>query len=218
MLGAIALRRLAPLAVALVTASAAWAIFLPHSPGQLRELVASAGAVAPLAAICAWLVLTPALVSGAVLAAASGLAFGALGGAAVAWAGAIVGGLAAFALARTVAREPAQRGLRRLRRADRLMSLLKRRGFVAVLAARLMPGVPSTALHYAAGISPVKVTAFAAAIGLGAALRTVPYALLGEGIGSGSLEAFVVAAGSIVVGGGCALVLVWRLRVAPVPG
>ena len=62
-----------------------------------------AGVAAPLAALVAWVLLTPALFPGTVLAAAGGLAFGALGGAVLALGGAVLGGLAAFTLARTAA-------------------------------------------------------------------------------------------------------------------
>src|SRR5262249_8467932 len=89
------LRRVAALAPVLVAVLAA-ALLLPHSPGELRDLVLATGAIAPAAALLAWVVLTPALFPGTVLAAAAGLTFGAPGGVAIAWGGAILGGLAAF--------------------------------------------------------------------------------------------------------------------------
>src|SRR6478672_3998014 len=101
------------------------------------------------------------VVAAFVPAAASGLAFGALGGSLIACAGAVGGGLAAFALARTVARQQADRLVQSRPRLSRIHALLERRGFAAILAARLMPGVPATALHYAAGVSPVGCRAFA---------------------------------------------------------
>ena len=55
-------------------------LLLPHSPSDLRELLLSLGPAAPAIALAAWMVLTPALFPGTVLAAAGGLAFGALGG------------------------------------------------------------------------------------------------------------------------------------------
>ncbi len=95
--------------------------------------------------------------------------------------------------------------LERLQRVERhvedLPDFVARRGFSAVLAARLTPGVPSTALHYMDGASPVGARAFSEAFAVGAILRTVPYAVLGEGIGSGSLATPAVAAGSIVLSG-----------------
>ena len=61
-----------------LAASAAAAFLLPHSPSGLRGLLAGAGPVAPLIALAAWILLTPAMFPGTVLAAASGLAFGAV--------------------------------------------------------------------------------------------------------------------------------------------
>jgi uncharacterized membrane protein YdjX (TVP38/TMEM64 family) len=203
--------RLFALVALVASAFAAAAILLPHSPQQLRETVLAAGIAAPAVALLAWAVLTPALVSGTLLAAAGGLAFGTAGGAALSVGGALLGGLAAFGLARSVAREQAEAMLARPKLA-KLRDLLDRRGFQAVLAARLMPGVPATALHYAAGASPVRARSFAAAIAIGALLRTTPYALLGVGLGSGSLVAVLVAVASIAVGGLTATLLLRQLR------
>jgi uncharacterized membrane protein YdjX (TVP38/TMEM64 family) len=174
--------------------------------------VLAAGIAAPAIALGAWILLTPALFPGPVLAAACGLAFGAVGGAALALARAVLGGLAAFALARTGARTQVERMVDRSVRFARLHALLERRGFLAVLAARLMPGVPVSGLHYAVGVSPVGASAFGAAIAIGALLRTTPYAVLGQGLGSGSLTTVLIAAASIGIGGLAAAVLVRRLR------
>jgi uncharacterized membrane protein YdjX (TVP38/TMEM64 family) len=206
--------RAALVALALLAAVAAAAFFLPHSPADLRALVLTAGAAAPLAALAAWVLLTPALFPGTVLAAAGGLAFGTVGGMALAWVGAVLGGLSAFALARTVARRPAQRHVLRVPALARVHALLERRGFTAVLAARLMPGVPATGLYYAAGVSPVRARPFAAAMAVGALLRTTPYALLGQGLASGSAAGIAVAATSIALGGGAAALLTRQLRTA----
>ena len=126
--------------------------------------------------------------------------------------GETAGGLASFLLARTAARGPVERLMHTRPRLARLHALLERRGFGAVLAARLMPGVPAGWLHYAAGASPVRLRAFAAAIAIGALLRTVPYALLGNGLGSGSLLALLVAGGSIALGAVVAAVVIRQIR------
>jgi uncharacterized membrane protein YdjX (TVP38/TMEM64 family) len=89
-------RRLLVLIAAALAGAAAAAVLLPHSPEGLRSLMDSVGLAAPLILLGAWIVLTPALFPGTVLAAAGGLAFGALGGGALALAGALAGGLAAF--------------------------------------------------------------------------------------------------------------------------
>lgn len=205
-------RRLVALVALGIPALVAAAILLPHSPTGLRELLLNLGPLAPAIAVAAWIVLVPAMFPGTVLAAAGGLAFGALGGAALAFGGAVAGGLAAFALARTAARGPVQRFVQREPRLARVHALLERRGFATILAARLMPGVPAGGLHYAAGVSPVRVRVFAGAMAIGALLRTVPYALLGESLGSGSVVALLLAAGSIAMGGLAAAVLIRQVR------
>jgi uncharacterized membrane protein YdjX (TVP38/TMEM64 family) len=161
-------RRLIGLVVLALPAIAAAAILLPHTPSGLRELLLSAGPVAPLIALAAWVVLVPAMFPGTVLAAAGGLAFGGFWGAALALAGAVAGGLAAFALARTGGRDAVERLMTRRPRLARIHALVERRGFAAVLAARLMPGVPAGGLHYAAGVTPVRFGVFAAAMAVGA--------------------------------------------------
>lgn len=205
-------RRLMGLIGVAIAGVAAAALLLPHSPSGLRELLLSLGPAAPAIALVAWMVLTPMLFPGTVLAATGGLAFGALGGVALALGGAVAGGLVAFVLARTAARGPVERLVQRQPRLARVHAVLERRGFTAVLAARLMPGVPAGALHYAAGVSPVGIRAFAGAVSIGALVRTVPYALLGEGLASGSMVTILVAAGSIALGGVAAMVLVRQIR------
>jgi uncharacterized membrane protein YdjX (TVP38/TMEM64 family) len=170
------LRRLAALVPVLLAAIAA-GFLLPHSPSQLRDIVLAAGVAAPAIVLAAWVVLTPALFPGTLLAAVGGMAFGTAGGIALALGGA----------------------------------LLERRGFAAILAARLMPGVPASGLYYAAGVSPVRYGAFTAAIAIGALLRTTPYALLGDSLGSGSVVSLAIAAASVAIGGGAALLITRRL-------
>jgi uncharacterized membrane protein YdjX (TVP38/TMEM64 family) len=94
----------------------------------------------------------------------------------------------------------------------RVHVLLERRGFATTLAARLMPGVPATSLHYVAGASPVRPRAFAGAIAIGALLRTVPYAVLGQGVGSGSISTLLIAGASITLGALACAVLVRQIR------
>jgi uncharacterized membrane protein YdjX (TVP38/TMEM64 family) len=205
-------RRLIGLAGVAVAGAIAVMLLVPHSPTGLRELLLGLGPAAPLIALGAWLVLTPALFPGTLLSAACGLAFGIPGGAALAVVGAVGGGLTAFALARTAARGPVECFVRVRPRLVRVYTLLERRGFAAVLAARLMPGIPAGGLHYAAGVSPVRAGSFALAMAIGALLRTVPYAVLGQGIGSGSILTMLVAGASIALGGVAAAMLVRHVR------
>lgn len=211
-------RRLIGLGAPAVTGVIAAAILLPHSPSGFHDLLLGAGPAAPLIALAAWTVLVPALFPGTVLAAACGLSFGAVGGSAIAVAGAVLGGLCAFALARAGGRDALTRAAQRHPRLARASALLQRRGFSAVLAARLTPGVPAGGLHYVAGASPVSARAFAAAIAVGALLRTAPYAVLGHALRSGSTATVAVAAASIAFGAVASLVLIRQIQRTPASG
>jgi uncharacterized membrane protein YdjX (TVP38/TMEM64 family) len=160
-------RRAAGLIVVAAAAVAVAAFLLPHSPSGLRGVLAGAGPSAPLIPLAAWILLTPAMFPGGVLAAAGGLACGAFGGSIVAFAGAVAGGLVAFAVARTAAREPVQRFVGRRPRLIRVHALLERRGFAAIL---------------------------------------------GQGLGSGSITTVLIAAGSVLLGGASTAILVRHIR------
>ncbi|MFL5849432.1 MAG: VTT domain-containing protein [Solirubrobacteraceae bacterium] len=114
---------------------------------------------APAIALRAWILLTPAMFSGTVL--------------------------AAYALAPTAGRTRLEATVIRRTKLRKVHALLERRGFLAMLAARLMPGVPATGLPYVAGVAPVGVPA---------------------------LAAILIAGTSIAVGAVTAAVLVRRLR------
>jgi uncharacterized membrane protein YdjX (TVP38/TMEM64 family) len=77
-----------------------------------------------------------------------------------------------------------------------------------------MPGVPATASHYAAGASPVRYGAFTAAIAIGALVRAAPYAVLGQGLATGSPLALALAVVPVVIGGAGGMVLMRHLRLA----
>jgi uncharacterized membrane protein YdjX (TVP38/TMEM64 family) len=212
--------RRAPLVVILpvvLTAIVAAALLLPHSASELREAVLDVGPAAPLVALLAWVLLTPAAVPLPLMAAASGLAFGAVGGAAVAVCGAVAGGVAAFMIARVAARERVEHWVRGRPRLADLHGLIAQRGFAAVLAARVMPGLPVAPVHYVSGVAPVGVLAFAAAMAIGAILRLAPYAVLGEGITSGSTTSLVVGGMSMAIGATTAFLLVRHLRATASP-
>ena len=87
-------------------------------------------------------------------------------------------GLAAFALARTAGRtqlEATVMGRAKLRTVHAL----------AMLAARLMPGVPAASLHYVAAVARVGVPAFAAAMARRLGGDGLHTAVPGHGIGWG---------------------------------
>lgn len=202
----------AVLLVALVASGAAAALlWAPHSPAGLHQLGTATGAWAPVAFLSAWIVGTVVLFPGTALAAAGGLLFGPLLGAGLSLAGALLGATAAFALSRRGLHGWVTRsGGRRLRVVnDRLE---REGGFVAVLCLRLAPGVPATALHYAAGASKIRLRSFVPAVALGSAPRVFAYAALGGSLSA--LDSPAAIAGLVVIAlatvGGT--VAAWRLR------
>jgi uncharacterized membrane protein YdjX (TVP38/TMEM64 family) len=169
--------RLLALGAGVAMCAVAVAALAPHSPSALSHAADGLGLLAPLLVLAAWTLLTPALFPGTVLAGAAGLALGSELGTAVSLAGALLGAVAAFLVARLGGGGAATRlGGRRV---VRLRERLERRGFLAVLLLRAAPGVPATALNYAAGLSRIRLRDFAAGIALGGSPRVVAYALLG---------------------------------------
>lgn len=135
------------------------------------------GALGPLVYLAAAAALSAAMFPGPVLAAASGLLFGTALGFPVSLASAVLGATLAFLIGRIAAREAVEvllgdRG-RDLRR------MIQRRGFLAVLYARIIPGLPYTVVNYAAGLTRIRLGAFVLATALGSAPRTFAYVALG---------------------------------------
>lgn len=151
---------------------------IPSSPQELREAVASFGWIGPAIMLAAWILLTPALVSGTLLALAGGLAFGAAIGTGVAIAGALAGGLTAFLLARRFGHRAAQQ-LSGPRLA-RLQERLARRGFLTVFVAGTLPGLPTTWLNWACGLSRIRLRHYAAGLAAGGAPKLFAYTSLGS--------------------------------------
>jgi uncharacterized membrane protein YdjX (TVP38/TMEM64 family) len=161
-----------------VAAAGAGAIaFLPHGPADVERLSSLPTPVLAVAAIAAWTVLTPALVSGTLLAAATGLLLGAPAGMPVSLLGATLGSAAAFFVGRRFGRAPAEAlaGPRLTRLRDRVA----RRPLLTIALARLAPGSPATILNYAAGLTRIRPRHFLAGILIGGAPRVLAYTAFG---------------------------------------
>ncbi len=191
------LARLALLAVAVAAAFAAIALTGPLSGARVRGwLGGGSGLRAAAVFVALYAGLTVVGFPGPVLAGASGLLFGTLDGAGLALAGAVLGAVVAFELSRHVAGDlVARAGGRRL---QALAAWVGRRGFRSVLYARILPGLPYSALNYAAGLAPLRLRDFAAATAVGAAPRTFAYTALGGHIHDLTSPAALAATGVIV--------------------
>jgi len=174
--------RLAALAATLATFVAVLALSGSISADRVRDWVDGYGAAAPLVFIAVSASLTVVLFPGPVLAAASGLLFGTALGTPVSIASATLGATLAFCLSRWWAHDAvvALAGPR----LEALRTWIGRRGFLTVLYARIVPGMPYTLVNYAAGLTPIRLRSFVAATAIGVAPRAFAYTALGGSLGN----------------------------------
>jgi uncharacterized membrane protein YdjX (TVP38/TMEM64 family) len=194
----VAALRLVALGATLAACVAVLALSGSLSADRVRDWVDGYGAAGPLVFIAVSASLTVVLFPGPVLAAASGLLFGTALGTPVSIASATLGATLAFSLSRWWARDAvvALAG-------PRLMALrawVGRRGFLTVLYARIVPGVPYTLVNYAAGLTPIALRSFVAATAIGVAPRAFAYTALGGSLGNlRSPEAYIAVAVLVVM-------------------
>jgi uncharacterized membrane protein YdjX (TVP38/TMEM64 family) len=176
----------------------------PWSPDRLRGLLAPAGPFAPAAFVGLFVALNSAGVPAPLLGAAGGLALGLIPGALATLAGMTVAASVQLLLARRMTR-PSMAAVR-LPGTDRLHKALQRRGWLAVVALRLIPA-PFSAVNLAAGLTPLRLRSMAIGTLIGGAPKALGWAALG--LGATRLPAvspFVIAA---VIVASLALTVVW---------
>jgi uncharacterized membrane protein YdjX (TVP38/TMEM64 family) len=169
--------RLAALALLVTAAFVVVGTQLELSADGVRDHVDGYGAAGPLVFIVVSACLTVALFPGPLLAGASGLLFGTALGTPVSIVAATLGATLAFSLARWAGRDAAGELARG--RLQRAREWIGERGFLSVLYARIAPGVPYNLVNYAAGLAPIRATAFIAATAIGCAPRAFAYTALG---------------------------------------
>jgi uncharacterized membrane protein YdjX (TVP38/TMEM64 family) len=168
------------------------------------------------AAIAAWTLLTPALVSGTLLAAATGLLLGGAAGMPVALLGATLGGIAAFGVARRFGRGPAEALAGK--RVVRLRERVERRPLLSIVLARAAPGSPATVLNYAVGLTSVRLRHFVAGSLIGGAPRVLAYTALGGAAAERALWPAVAALALLTVLSVAGVAVARRRRAAePLP-
>ncbi len=135
--------------------------------------VASHGPWAPVAYIAGYVVLTIAFVPGALPTMAAGVVFDLVPGTAYAFCGEVLGGAAAFWLARGAARPLVEKRLGRSPRFIALDHAVAKQGRRIVMMLRLSPAVPFNLLNYALGITTIRFADY-----LVASVTMLPGALL----------------------------------------
>jgi uncharacterized membrane protein YdjX (TVP38/TMEM64 family) len=176
-----------------------------YSADGLRDRIDGYGVLGPLVFIAVSAALTPALFPGPLLAGASGLLFGTWLGTPISIIAATLGAVLAFGIARWLAHDAVEslQG----RRLATLRAWIGQRGFLSILYARIVPGLPYSLVNYAAGLSPIRLRAFAAATALGCAPRAFAYTALGgsiDDLGSPEAIAAIVVLVVMALGGAIA--------------
>jgi uncharacterized membrane protein YdjX (TVP38/TMEM64 family) len=209
-------RRLLLLALAVATAFGTAVALLPHDPAAVARLADLPAPLLAAAAILAWTVLTPALVSGTLLAAATGLLLGGVAGMPVSLVGATLGGAVAFLVGRRLGRGPAEAlaGPRLIRLRERV----ERRPLLTIVLARAAPGSPAAILNYAAGLTRIRLRHFVSGNAIGGAPRVLAYTALGGAAAERALWPAVAAVSVLAVLGVTGTVVARRRRAAaPLP-
>ncbi|MGQ0574544.1 MAG: TVP38/TMEM64 family protein [Pseudonocardia sp.] len=199
------------LLVALVAAGVVVALTRGVPPvAELRSWVDAAGWAGPVlyTLLYAALTLTPAPAS--LLGIAGGVLFGLPLGLAVVFTGAMIGAVAGFGGARLLGRDTVLRFAGP--RTRRLDDLVRRRGVLAVLAARLVPLVPFTTLNLACGLTAVRWRDYVLGTAVGILPAATAFVTIGAyGADPGSTP-FLVAVGGLVVLAAGGLVAARRRR------
>ncbi len=145
-----------------------WLGFAAHSPYAL------------LIAVAAFAVLAFAGVPQVVLIAAAVVAFGPWLGGAYSWIGTMVSAFVGFWLGRLTGgrllRDLGGKGI------GAFIAMIGRNGFLASLIVRLVPSAPFVAVNMAAGMTPMRVTSFAAGTAIGIAPKIVLTMLAGHSV------------------------------------
>lgn len=148
----------------------------------VRNVVAATGPAAPVAYVVASALLGAVFVPGPILAAGSGVLFGPVVGLAVTLGATVGTAIIASLIGRRAGRASA-RELLGTARADRLDSLIERRGLWAVVGQRFIPGVSDALASYAFGAFGVPLWQMAVGAFIGSVPRAFVYTALGASIG-----------------------------------
>jgi uncharacterized membrane protein YdjX (TVP38/TMEM64 family) len=159
--------------------------------------VDSAGAWAPVVFVLAFASLTLVAAPRNVLTTIGATLFGVADGIALSWLAALLGAVVAFAIGRWLGRDVVERLARG--RLERVAAVLRDHGIASVVAARLMPVVPFTAVNYGAGLLGVRLAHFVVGTAVGIVPGTVAYAVLGAYALDDPLALAAVGAGLLVL-------------------
>jgi uncharacterized membrane protein YdjX (TVP38/TMEM64 family) len=180
---------------------------------RYTDLGALAGAVrrarevpfAPLLFVVAYAVIAAFGLPALALTLAGGAIFGVGLGLALNWAGATLGAVGGYLLARALGRDAVSRLLGR--HASRLDQLASAHGFATIFRLRLIPVVPFNALNFGAGLAGVPLRAYAAGTALGIVPGTFVYTYFADSLLGGAAGARQQALVRVAIAGALLVLL-----------
>jgi uncharacterized membrane protein YdjX (TVP38/TMEM64 family) len=156
-----------------------------HGAGDVRRWMGAGaqGPWAPVAAVCAFTALAFLGAPQFVLIAAAVVAFGPWLGFAYSWIGNLISAVVGFLIGRRfgarVLREYGGKGL------NRFIDMVGRNGFWASAMVRLVPSAPFIMVNMAAGVTPMRLSAFVAGTALGSTPKIALIAFAGHSVAAG---------------------------------
>lgn len=197
--------RLAGLSAFLIALLVVLWVAQPITEPDVRDVIEPAGALAaPLYVLVAG-VLGALLVSGPLLAGASGLLFGTVMGFFVTLASAVLSALIARAVGARAARGAT------VRQAP-LAVTVRRHGTFSVVVQRLVPMVPDGPFNYGFGVAGLSARPLVLGTLIGSSPRAFAYTALGDSLDDPFSPLGIVAIAVVVVTGGAGALVAWRLR------
>ena len=209
-----ALRRLAGLAVGLGALAAVFIAGGVIGPDRVRGWVEPFGAFGPMLYVPMAAILGTAFVPGAALAAAAGLLFGP-------WVGALsalLAGTCGALLSRLVSQRAGGEAFDELasEKVAAIAALARRNGLVAVIVARLTPGLPDAVANHTFGLAGLAAAAVGAGHLLAAGPRALAYSVVGanadDPTGDAALAGWALNISTGIVGATLLAIVVVRHR------
>lgn len=186
---------------------------LPVVADQLRTFIEATGPAGAAVFVVAYVILTVLLVPGTIGSVAAGALFGPIWGTVLTLAGATLGAVAAFEVARALGRDGVRARLGR--RADAADRWVSSRRVTGVIMLRVVPVVPFNALNYAFGLSTVSRRDHVIGTAVGIVPGTVAFVGLGSSIARPGSIGFVVSVVAVLVLVGVTTGRARRAAVAP---
>lgn len=150
---------------------------------ELLTWINGLGAVAPLAFILLYVLITVALIPGSIVTLGGGVVFGLVKGSVLVFVGAMLGATAAFLVGRYLARDWVARKIAGNAKFQAIDQVIGREGRKIIFLIRLSPAFPFNLLNYALGLTQVSLKDYVLGT-IGILPGTILYVYLGSLVGS----------------------------------